>query len=91
MLFFRSIVLSDPYITSRIWIIYHVEYYLLFFTLMCDEEPLTKEPEQETIRLILTSCCSEQTRALTNTIKIDTANKQPEEVVDEMLSVIHGT
>ncbi len=87
-----SIVLSDPYITSRILErINDVEYDLLSFTLMCDEATLTKRARQRDDQANPYFIVLEQTRALTNTIKIDTANKQPQEVVDEMLSVIHGT
>jgi len=89
---FSSIVLSDPTITSRILErINDVEYDLLSFTLMCDEATLTerarRRDDKDNPRFILL----EATRALANTIKIDTAGRQPEEAVDEMLSVIHGT
>lgn len=87
-----SIVLSDPSITSRILgRINDVEYDLLSFTLMCDEATLTKRARQRDDQANPCFIVLEETRALTNTIKIDTANKQPEEVVDEMLFVIHGT
>lgn len=87
-----SIVLSVPSLTSRILgRINDVEYDLLSFTLMCDEATLTKRARQRDDQANPCFILLEETRALTKTIKIDTANKQPEEVVDEMLFVIHGT
>ena len=73
-----SIVLSDPSITSRILErINDVEYDLLSFTLMCDEATLTKRARQRDDKANPRFIVLEETRALTNTIKIDTANKQP--------------
>lgn len=84
-----SIVLSDPAITARILErISGVEYDLLSFTLMGDEATLTerakrRDGENSPIFVVL-----EKTRALTNTLKIDTVHKTPDAIVAEMLAVI---
>jgi hypothetical protein len=84
-----SIVLSDLAITARILgRITGVEYDLLSFTLMCDEATLTERARQRDDVVSPRFIVLEETRALANTIKIDTANRQPDEVVDKMLSVI---
>jgi len=86
-----SIVLSDPSITTRILErINGVEYDLLSLTLLCDEATLTERARQRDDNTNPSFALLEATKALVNTIKIDTANKKPEEIVDEMLSVIHG-
>ena len=86
-----SIVLSDPAITARILDrIDGPEYDLLSFTLMCDEATLTERARRRDDKANPRFIVLEKTRALVGTIKINTANKQPEDVVDEMLSVIHG-
>jgi broad-specificity NMP kinase len=59
-------------------------------TLMCDEDTLMKRASQRDNNDNPIFILLEQTRALNHTIKINTANKHPEEVVDEMLSVIQG-
>jgi predicted kinase len=84
-----SIVLSDPAITARILErITGVDYDLLSFTLMCDEATLAERARQRDDQADPCFLVREQTRTLANTIKIDTANRQPEKVVDEMLSVV---
>lgn len=86
-----SIVLSDPPITARILErINGVEYDLLSFTLLCDKATLTERARQRDENVDPSFTLLEATKALVNTIKIDTANKKPEEIVEEMLSLIHG-
>ena len=86
-----SIVLSDASITAGILEkINDVEYDLLSVTLMCDEATLTERAKQRDDNANPNFALLEATKALMNTIKIDTANKKPEEIVDEILSVIHG-
>jgi predicted kinase len=86
-----SVVLSVPSITARILErITGVAYDLLSFTLMCDEATLTERARQRDAEANPTFMVLEATRALANTHKIDTANKTPEEIVAEMLSIIHG-
>jgi len=85
-----SIVLSDPAITARILDrIDGAEYELLSFTLMCDEATLTERARLRDDEASPHFTLLEETRALVDTIKIDTANRKPEDVADEMLSVIH--
>jgi broad-specificity NMP kinase len=87
-----SIVLSVPAITDRILQrINGVEYELRSFTLICDEMTLTNRAQQRDNNLTPHFTLLAQTRNLSNTIKIETANRSPEEVVDEMLLVICGT
>ena len=87
-----SIVLSVPSITERILQrINGIEYELVSFTLMCDEMTLTDRAKQRDNNLNPHFIVLEQTRDLPNTIKIETANRSPEEVVDEMLSIICDT
>ena len=84
-----SIVLSDPDITARILErITGVEYDLLSFTLMADEETLTERAKQRDEQANPNFLVLEQTRALTGTIKIDTNKKKPEDIVDVLLSII---
>lgn len=86
-----SIVLSDPFIIARILErIRNIEYDLLSFTLMCDEATLTERAKRRDGESNPQFFLLEATRALINTIKIDTSNKKPEKIVDEMLPVIHG-
>ena len=86
-----SIVLSDPSITAHILaMISGVEYDLLPFTLMCDEATLAERAKQRDGEAHPQFFLLEATRALINTIKIDTTNKKPKEIADEMLSVIRG-
>lgn len=85
-----SIVLSVPTITARILEkINDVEYDLLSFTLLSDEATLTERARQRDNEANPHFIVLEQTRALTNTIKLDTAHKQPEAIVAQMLSIIH--
>jgi hypothetical protein len=84
-----SIVLSDPAITARILErIKDVKFNLLSFTLMCDETTLAERARQRDNNLNPVFIVLEQTRGLLDTIKIETANKKPDIVVDEMLSFI---
>ena len=86
-----SIVLCDPAITARILErIIGAAYELLSFTLMCDEETLSARARQRDSEANPSFLLLEETRALANTIRIDTAHKTPEEVVEEMLGVILG-
>jgi broad-specificity NMP kinase len=86
-----SIVLSVPSITAGILErINGVEYDLLSVTLMCDEATLMERARQRDNNANPNFLLLEETKTLVNTIKIDTANKKPEEIVDEMLAVIHG-
>ena len=84
-----SIVLSNPSITARILErISGVEYDLLSFTLMGDEATLTERAKRRDGEVNPRFTLLEETRARIDTIKIDTANRKPEEIVDEMLSVV---
>jgi len=86
-----SLVLSDPSITAGILEKMNgVEYELLSLTLMCDEATLTERAKQRDDNANPNFALLEATKALINTVKIDTANKKPKEIVDEMRSVIHG-
>ena len=85
-----SIVLSVPSITARILErIHSVEYDLLSFTLLGDEATLTERAKRRDNEANPHFIVLAQTRALTNTIQIDTTHQQPEEIVTEMLSIIH--
>jgi len=87
-----SIVLSVPSITEGILKrIKGVEYELVSLTLMCDEKTLIERAKERDNNQSPDFVVLKQTRELTDTIKIKTAGKSPEEVVDEMLSVICGT
>jgi len=84
-----SIVLSVPSITERILQrITGVEYELVSFTLMCDEITLTDRAKKRDNNQDPHFVVLEQTRDLLTTVKIDTANRSSEEIVDEMLGVI---
>ncbi len=84
-----SIVLCEPAITARILErIRGVEYDLISFTLMCDEATLAERARQRDENADPCFLLLEQTRALTGTIKIDTAGKAPEDVVAEMLAIL---
>ena len=84
-----SIVLSAPAITQRILQrIKGVEYELISFTLLCDEQTLTARAKARDNNQTPKFSLLEQTRKLTETIKIETTNQTPEEVVDQMLAVI---
>ena len=86
-----SIVLSEPSITASILErIGGVEYDLLSFTLLCDEATLTERAKQRDGNANPSFIVLERTRALADTFKIDSARKNPDEVVDEMLAVILG-
>jgi hypothetical protein len=86
-----SIVLSDPSITVRILErIIGVEYDLLSFTLICDEATLTERAKQRDDQANPRFIVLEQTRNLANTIKIDAAKKKPEEIAEEMFSIVHS-
>ena len=84
-----SIVLSVPAITDRILQrIKGVKYELISFTLLCDQQTLTERAKERDNNLVPNFTFLEQSRKLVNTIKIETANRGPEDVVDEMLTVI---
>jgi predicted kinase len=86
-----SIVLSDLAIRGRILErISGVEYDILDFTLMCDEETLTARARQRDGKANPRFIVLEETRARVDTIKIDTAQREPEEIAEEMLAVILG-
>ena len=87
-----SIVLSVPAITDRILgRIKGVEYELISFTLLCDQQTLTERARKRDNNQTPQFGFLEQSRKLANTIKIDTADRSPEDVVDEMLAVINPT
>lgn len=86
-----SIVLCVPSITAGILNrITGVDYDLVSITLMCDEATLTERARQRDDNATPSFLLLEETKRLANTIKMDTTNKKPEEVVDEMLAVIHA-
>ena len=86
-----SIVLSDPAITTRILErINGVEYDLKSITLISDEATLTERSKQRDNNLNPCFMLLEATKALENTILIDTTNRKPEDIVAEMLTVIHN-
>ena len=87
-----SIVVSVPSIAERILErITGVEYELVFITLMADETTLTDRARNRDNNRDPHFIVLEQTKRLTDAVKIDTANKSPEEVVDEMVAVICGS
>ena len=87
-----SIVLSVPSITARILErISGVDYDLLSFTLLADAATLTERALRRDNEANPHFIVLEQTRTLTNTIKIDTTHQQPEAIVAQMLAVIHKT
>lgn len=87
-----SIVLSVPSITEGILQrINSVEYDLLSFTLMCDEQTLTERARERDNNHSPQFTVLEQTKNLPNTIKIDTTTRSPEGVVDEMFSILTCT
>ncbi len=84
-----SIVLSDPAITARILErIDSPAYDLVSFTLMCDEETLKQRAWQRDENINPDFTLLERTRTLSNTVKIETTNKTPEEIVDELFCLI---
>lgn len=86
-----SIVLSVPSITERILQRIHgVDYELVSFTLMCDERTLIHRAKQRDQNLTPNFLVLDQTKTLSNTIKINTANTNPDDVVHEILSVVCG-
>lgn len=86
-----SIVLSDRSIADGILErISGVEYDLLSFTLMCDEATLTERARQRDDTANPRFTVLEETRTLVDTIKIDTGQKKPKEIADELLSAIHN-
>lgn len=83
-----SIVLCVPYITERILQrIKGVEYDLLSFTLLCDEATLARRAKQRDDNTSPDFLLLHQTMEL-NTIKIDTTDREPEEVVDEIITIV---
>ncbi|GAP12749.1 predicted nucleotide kinase [Longilinea arvoryzae] len=86
-----SIVLSEPAITARILErIQGVDYTLISITLMCDAATLAERARLRDENVDPCFLLLERTRSLTDTLKIDTAGKTPEMVVEEMLAVIQG-
>ena len=84
-----SIVLSVPSITERILQrINGVKYELISFTMMCDEQTLTERARDRDNNQNPEFSVLEQTKNLHDTIRIETASRRPEDVVDEMLAVI---
>ena len=63
---------------------------LVSFTLMCNEMTLINRAKERDNNLNPHFVVLEQAKGMSNTIKIKTANRSPEEVVDEMLTVIYG-
>jgi hypothetical protein len=84
-----SVVLTVCTITRRILdLIGDIPYDILSFTLLCDEltlaaRALERDGEAEPVYIVL-----EEARVRTDTIQIDTADRTPDEVVDEMLERI---
>lgn len=86
---FSSIVLSSPEVTARILgMISGVDYDLVSFTLLGDEATLTERARLRDNEAAPQFLFLAETRALRGTIKIDTDDKKPGEVVEEMLRVI---
>ena len=84
-----SIVLTVPAIKDRILgRIQGVAYELISFTLLCDQQTLAERARKRDNNQTPQFGFLEQSRKLVNTIKIETADRSPEEVVDEMLTVI---
>lgn len=84
-----SIVLNVPAVTERILQrISGVNYELVSITLMCDEATLAHRARQRDNNRAPQFFYLEQTRSLLSTIKIETTNRKPDEVVEEMLWVI---
>ena len=87
-----SIVLSDPAITERILArILGTDYELFSFTLLCDEAALTERARLRDGETHPSFIVLERTRALVNTIKIDTTQRRPEAVAAEMLAILHSS
>ena len=85
---FSSIVLCDLVITERILkMIEGVEYELLSFTLVCDTDTLRHRAKHRDNNTSPDFLLLHQAMAL-DTIKIDTANRAPEDVVDDMIAII---
>lgn len=85
---FSSIVLCDPGITERILkMIEGVEYELLSFTLVCDAATLRCRARQRNNNTSPDFLLLHQAMEL-NTIKIDTANRAPEDVGDDMIAIV---
>jgi len=84
---FSSIVLCDLVITERILkMIEVVEYELLSFTLVCDTATLRHRARKRDNNTSPDFLLLHQAMEL-DTIKIDTANRTPEDVVDEMIAI----
>lgn len=87
---FSSIVLCDQSITNGILgRIRGIEFDQVSFTLMTDEDTLVKRAKQRDGEITPQFILLERARSLSSTIKIDTFNRTPEDIVAEMLFVIH--
>ena len=85
-----SIVVSVPEIAKRILgLIKAQEYEFISITLMCDENTLRERAIERDNNQSPTFVVLEQTKQIENTIRIDTANRKPEEVVDDLYKVIY--
>jgi broad-specificity NMP kinase len=84
-----SIVLCDPAIAARILgMIQGVDYDLVSFTLMCAERVLLERAKRRDGEANPQFMLLERSRALKHTIQIDTTDKKPEEIVNEMIAKI---
>lgn len=84
-----SIVVSVPEITERILgLIKAKEYEFLSITLMCDENTLKQRAVERDNNRSPTFVVLEQTKQIENTIRVNTANRTPEGVVDELYKII---
>jgi broad-specificity NMP kinase len=84
-----SIVLSVPSITAGILQrIQGVEYDLVSITLMCDEQTLTERARARDNNQTPQFTLLEQTKDLPNTIRVETANRSPEDVAAEMFAIV---
>ena len=85
---FSSIVLCDPGITQRILnMIEGVEYELLSFTLVCDAATLRSRARQRDNNTSPDFLLLHRSMEL-DTIKIDAANRAPEDVVDDIITIV---
>jgi hypothetical protein len=83
-----TIVLSDPDITERILsMIKDVEYELLSFTLICDADTLKDRARQRDNNISPHFLTLDQTMEL-DTVKTNTADRTPEDVVDDMIAIV---
>ncbi len=84
-----SIVVSFPDIAERILgMITAVEYEFVSITLTCDEKTLRQRAKERDNNQSPTFVVLDQTKQIENTIRINTGNRTPEEVVDELYKVL---